>query len=553
MPNEKRVFLFLEGPLSPFFRELGRILEQEGCEVHRINFCGGDVFYWPSGNTHWWRGHVYEWPLWISNLMKQYQVTDLVLIGDWRPLHREAIWLARHQGNRIWVYEEGYLRPGYLTLEEDGVNAYSTLPRTPEDVHERARHISDAKLPPPSQAPDPMIDRVLKTAWHHVGNVLLWPFFSRYRTHRPYNIGRELTGHIPRYLNRHKRRRHGIEVARAILSSKTPFYLMPLQLDADSQVRRHSPFTGMLECMAMVITDFAKNAPQDAFLFFKNHPLDNGLRNYRRYMRSLGRATGCSDRLRFVEEIKAGPLINKARGIILCNSTIGLTALRQNKPVYCLGECIYAMPGLAADKSQMSLADFWTALPRPNERLLNEFIKVLKHDALVPGNFYSPEGIHDAIVASLLRMGVIKGKNETAIEMAVEPKAWVKEVRPAETDDTTAAEKGAFENRPSENSPLESNEMPPEGSENPPDATAANEPDKELQKEPDPAGELPEETELPENVESGISAASETPANEGNEGENEEEKDNAGDNAAEDAAVPPAGNSTENKETLNEQ
>jgi hypothetical protein len=211
------------------------------------------------------------------------------------------------------------------------------------------------------------------------------------------------------------------------------------------------------------------------------------------------------------------------------------------------------MPGLAADKSQMSLADFWTALPRPNERLLNEFIKVLKHDALVPGNFYSPEGIHDAIVASLLRMGVIKGKNETAIEMAVEPKAWVKEVRPAETDDTTAAEKGAFENRPSENSPLESNEMPPEGSENPPDATAANEPDKELQKEPDPAGELPEETELPENVESGISAASETPANEGNEGENEEEKDNAGDNAAEDAAVPPAGNSTENKETLNEQ
>ncbi len=425
MQNNKRSFLFLQGPLSPFFRELGKALRDSGCEVHRINFCGGDVVYWPHGNTHWWLGHVYEWPLWIASLMKKYEITDIVLMGDWRPLHREAIWLGRQRGNRIWVFEEGYLRPGYVTLEEGGVNAYSSLPRTPEDIRKRAFQLKDDKAPVPSDAPNPMFNRVLKTAWNHVGNILLWPVFHRYRTHRPYTIGRELTGHIPRYLNRKKRRKHGVEVTDTLLKGNIPFYLMPLQLDADSQVRRHSPFTGMLECMAMVITDFARNAPAGTFLVFKNHPLDNGLRNYRRYMRSLGRATGCSERIRFVEEVNPEPLCKKALGLVLCNSTIGISALQLNKPVYCLGQSIYAMPGLAVNSKQMSLSEFWYRLPKPNPVLVDNFISVLKNDALVPGNFYSKQGIRDAVEASLIRMN--KQKEITMSDVPV--------FRPAAEDD----------------------------------------------------------------------------------------------------------------------
>lgn len=407
MQNEKRSFLFLQGPLSSFFRELGQALIKNGCDVHRVNFCGGDVFYWPTGNTVCWRGHVYEWPLWIAELMERKQVTDLVLIGDWRPLHREAIWLANLRGTRIWVFEEGYLRPGYVTLEEGGVNAYSSLPRTPESVHKRALELQDKKLNPPSASREDLWrQRIPKIFWNHLGNVLLWPYFHRYKTHRPYNFEKEFIGYVPRVISLRNRRKHGIIVTRDLLNSNIPFYLVPLQLDADSQIRRHSPFTGMLECMAMIITDFAKNAPENAFLIFKNHPYDNGLRNYRRYMRSLGKATGCSARLRFVEEVKPTPLIKKAQGVIVCNSTIGMFALSQNKPVYCVGESIYAMPGMAVDKKQMPLSEFWTALPQPDEKLREDFFRVLRHDALVPGNFISPAGIRDAVAASLVRMGV---------------------------------------------------------------------------------------------------------------------------------------------------
>lgn len=462
MPNEKRSFLFLQGPLSPFFRRLGQAIAREGAQVNRVNFCGGDVFYWPRGNTHSWQGHMYEWPQWVAELMKQYRITDLVLIGDWRPLHREAIWLAKFQGCRIWVYEEGYIRPGYITLEEGGVNAYSQLPRSPEDVHRRALEIAGKRLWEPSKAANPMLGRILKTAWNHVGNVVLWSLFHRYRTHRPYNIGRELIGHIPRLLNRSRRRRHGISVTKDMLSGHAPFYLMPLQLDADSQVRRHSPFTGMLECMALVITDFARNAPKDTFLVFKNHPLDNGLRNYRRYMRSLGRAAGCSERLRFVEEIKSGGLITKARGIILCNSTVGMMALLKNKPVYCLGESIYAMPGLAVNEKQMPLAEFWTALPPPDKALRDEFFQVIRHDALIPGNFYSPEGIDEAIAASLERMGLTgdaAGKTEEITNTV--PSGNSPENSPsAAVPEAKAAPEAPTDARPADKQPEEQAEQP---------------------------------------------------------------------------------------------
>lgn len=407
--EQKRSFLFLQGPLSFFFHRLGRALRDCGCEVHRVNFCGGDVFYWPRGGTHCWRGHFYEWPQWIAALMQSCRTTDIVLLGDWRPLHREAIWLAQLRSARVWVYEEGYLRPNYLTLEKGGVNAASPLPRRPEEVARRAAQIANAPLPPLSGADNPMHWRVLKTAWNHVGNVLLWPFFPRYKTHRPYCCGRELMGRIPRYFLRTQRRRHGLVTVRQLFRARVPYYLMPLQLDEDSQIRRHSPFTGTLEYMAQVVISFAAHAPKNAYLVIKNHPLDNGLLDYRRYIRSLGRSTGCSERLRFVEGVNAGRLCERARAVVLCNSTLGMTALRRGKAVYCLGSCIYAMPGLAVNAAEMPLDRFWNTPRPPDATLLDAYLRVLRHDALVPGNFYSPQGMDDAIAVSLARMEVTHG------------------------------------------------------------------------------------------------------------------------------------------------
>ena len=145
---------------------------------------------------------------------------------------------------------------------------------------------------------------------------------------------------------------------------------------------------------------------KDSYLLIKNHPFDNGLINYRRYMRSLGRATGCASRLRFIEAGQADIIIQNCKAVVLCNSTVGLSALCRNKAVYCLGKAIYALPGLAVNAEQMPLADFWHNHPAPDRRLLDDFLRLLKNEALLPGNFYTKEGITDVVRASLGRLGI---------------------------------------------------------------------------------------------------------------------------------------------------
>ncbi|MBO4369279.1 MAG: capsular biosynthesis protein [Desulfovibrio sp.] len=401
-----RTFLFLQGPLSYFFYRLGEALQAKGHRVLRVQLCGGDVSFWPSKSAFAWRGPSWQWPQWISSLMQENAVTDLVLIGDWRPLHQEAVLLAKLRGIRVWVYEEGYLRPGFVTLEEGGVNASSQLPNTPEGILARAKELAHESFFSASCAPNPMRGRVLCTIWHHIGNFFLWPFFFHYKTHRPYCVGRELLGHIPRLFLRQARRRESIGVFREVVKRVDPFYFMPLQLDSDSQIRRHSPFTGVLDSLSVVITNFAAFAPKNSFLLIKNHPLDNGLINYRRYIRSMGAASGCASRLRFVESVNNKNVLDFCQAVVLCNSTLGLTALQRGRAVYCLGSSIYAMPGLAVAKNEMALADFWCNPRPPSMDLLHAFLLVLRHDALVPGNFYSKQGIDEAIAGSFIRMGV---------------------------------------------------------------------------------------------------------------------------------------------------
>lgn len=201
-------------------------------------------------------------------------------------------------------------------------------------------------------------------------------------------------------------------ILRTFLHQKVPFYFMPLQLDSDSQIRRHSPFTGILESMALVITSFARHAPKNSYLLIKNHPFDNGLINYRRYMRALGKACGCANRLRFIEAGKVDMIIQGCKAVVLCNSTVGLSALRLNKAVYCLGNAIYALPGLASSKEQMSLDAFWGQYMPPDPKLLADFLRLLKNEALIPGNFYSRQGIRDTVDASLRRMGISQNTGE---------------------------------------------------------------------------------------------------------------------------------------------
>lgn len=86
-----RRVLMLQGPHGPFFRKLGAMLETAGAEVWRVGFNRGDEVFWGREGYLPYTGQPEDWPAACADHLDRLAITDLVLYGDARPIHAEAI------------------------------------------------------------------------------------------------------------------------------------------------------------------------------------------------------------------------------------------------------------------------------------------------------------------------------------------------------------------------------------------------------------------------------------------------------------------------------
>lgn len=389
---EIRSFFLLQGPHGPFMRELAGTLRAQGHQACWVAFNAGECPGFRPRHGLAYRGRPAHFRGWLARQLAYRQVTDLVIYGDCRPFHRIGMALAQQQGARIWVLEEGYLRPYWVTLERDGVNGHSRLPPRFEQWLQHANP-SSAELNRLDQAQP--VGRATKAlgfwvhvyfAWRTLG-FWLYPF---YRSHRPVSYVPETLAWARKLWRRiWGRDRRSRRRARALLHSNTPFFLVPLQLDADAQVTRHSGYASMAEFIQHVMQSFRDQARADSLLVVKGHPLDSELTDYQQRVTGLAEATGVADRLVFLFDASIPELAQRAAGTITVNSTVGLQAIHHGCPTLALGRAIYNLPGLTA---QCTLDDFWTQRPKPNARRYRLFRYFVLQESQINGNFYTRRG-----------------------------------------------------------------------------------------------------------------------------------------------------------------
>ncbi len=387
-------FLFLQGVASPFFARLADRLQDQGHRIFRINFCAGDALYWGRRPCWQFRSGLEDLPRFLNEKFAAHAFSDLILFGDQRPIHRIAIQIARDRDARVHVVEEGYLRPHWFTLERGGVNAASPLPKDPSWYL-----LASDYLPPPDDVAPVVGDiriRALHDMAYHFANLANPVAFPGYRTHRPHHALIEYAGWVKRYSFAPWYRRKDRQTIQALCTRDTPFYLLPLQLNADFQISRHSPFRSMREVITSVTASFAEHAPKDALLVIKNHPLDTGLVNYHKTLHELIGRFSLNDRVRYLESGDLAQLFDYAAGLITVNSTVGLAAILRGLPVCTLGKAIYALPGLV---HQGDLDSFWKRPVKPDDVLAAAFRRVVVHTTQVNGDLYTSPGIRQALLA----------------------------------------------------------------------------------------------------------------------------------------------------------
>lgn len=393
---QPRVFLFLQGPPGPFFLRLAAALQDRGHAVRRINLCGGDRYDWPAESLDY-RGTMGDWPIFFDRFVRSNAITDLVVYGDCRPMHQVALRMAQLRGLHIHVFEEGYIRPHWMTLERDGVNGHSPLERDPAKILELA-----SRLPPmPEQAPVPADEgrRARESYWHYhhvVTGILRFPF---YRTHRQGRIIVEGLGWLLKILRRRRTARRA-EATLAKLAGR-PYFLFPLQLTGDYQIRAHSPFGAMHVAVEYVLESFAEFADRGATLLVKEHPLDSGMRNWKTTVDRIARRLGIADRVIHIDGGDIGLLAEAALGMVCVNSTSGTLALEAGLPVVVLGDAVYDVPGVT---HQGGLDTFWTRPEMPDRQLYAAFKRMLHAKCLVHGGIASDDAMDTLIGNSIERL-----------------------------------------------------------------------------------------------------------------------------------------------------
>lgn len=382
--TEKRSILLLQGPAGPFFRMLQREFERVGHEVTRINFSGGDWF------DARFKGINYEgedYKTFILDLHAEKGFTDLICYGDARPYHKEAITYLKAEGVRVFVLEEGYIRPDHVTLEIDGANAYSALSVLSEaDI----LHAEDLVPVPFERVGITMPSMKRAYMWYYFTSSI-WKFkFPNPRSHRKVSVLSEMAQWTAAFFaSRTTWKLQDSKVTKVLETN--PYFVIPLQLDQDAQRSEHSDFESMLEFGKAVLTSFAKKAPSDHMLVFKRHPLDSNPNPIRHALLQHARDLGLAERVAFLYGGSWPDLVKRAIGCVTVNSTAGLSALHHGIATIAMGRAFWNKTGFTW---QRGIDLFWrhAANSPPSAEPVKGLERLMRNTCLVNGSFFTRRG-----------------------------------------------------------------------------------------------------------------------------------------------------------------
>jgi len=390
LSGQNRRFLFLQGPHGPWFHRLGKMLSTTGAEVWRVGFNRGDRAFWHNAGTYIpYKGSLADWPTAFRSLIAQKRITDIVLYGDTRPIHATAIQAARAAGITVHVFEEGYLRPYWVTYERGGSNGNSRLMQLSVPQMQKALESLDMDLPDAPARWGDMRQHMFWGALYHWFVMTGFWDYRNFRPHRALSVRQEFWLYVKRLALLPFHRWERMAATFRIKHGGFPYHLVLLQLEHDSSFQMHSPFKTMADFLSVVMDGFAKGAAPHHHIVFKAHPLEDGRVPVAHEIKRLAALHGVSARVHFVRGGKLAALLNHARSAVTVNSTAAQQVLWRGLPLKTFGAAVYAKPEFV---STQSLPDFFAHPTRPDSRAYRDYRHYLLETSQVPGGFYSARG-----------------------------------------------------------------------------------------------------------------------------------------------------------------
>lgn len=377
-------YLLLQGPKGFFFFKIAKFLRKIGKKVYKINFNGGDFITFPLfKNVYNYREKIENFEIYLKNIIFSKGIEVILLYGDYKPYHKIAVNLCKRINIPVYVFEEGYIRPFYITIQKDGINGWSNLSRDPDFY----KNLPDIKISEPLPVNFSYLKRVTSCLFHYF-------FLELFRWYFPYYVPcKKYFPYIPFFL------KYSRGVIRKIIYAlterrflnllknklKNKYFLVPLQVYNDTQITIHSNYASIEDFITEVMESFATKCKDDLYLVFKHHPEDRGFKNYKKHIRNIAERLNIKKRVFYVHDLHLPTLIKGSLGVVVVNSTVGLQALFHNRPTKVMGKAIYNIAGLTF---QGKLDNFWQNPGKIDKKIFEKFRNYIIKTTQLNGSFY---------------------------------------------------------------------------------------------------------------------------------------------------------------------
>jgi capsular polysaccharide export protein len=391
--------LFLQGPVGPFFRKAQALLNDSGFDAWRVCFNAGDRLFARGSKSLHFSG--------TADVVGEHGFDHVVLFGCEREIHKIAIEQCATLNIPVLSLEEGYIRPGFVTMEVGGNNWRSPIAGLlPSDKDDEKRRERTRGTNFPSS-----FGAMATYAFTYFSVRGVFSTLSERKLFHKHkrSLAPEAFYWIKNYYRKFRNLGSNYRTMERLLEHHDKkYYIVPLQVHDDSQLGAAASGWNNQKLILKSIVSFARNAPPTHQLVFKIHPMERGHSQDKQFIRQVGVLNNVSDRIHILDSGSLGLMTRHAAGMVTINSTSGLSALQHGIPLAVLGQAFYRHPALAFCVNKgIELDSFWSSGHVAPVAQRRDYLNWIAQECLHPGDYYAYEGIEVAVNSLLEKLRAV--------------------------------------------------------------------------------------------------------------------------------------------------
>lgn len=323
-----------------------------------------------------WKANLIEYLSILEKILQDRKIEFCIMWNNSFLYDRALYFFCKKNNIKYFILEQGYFRPFTLAFDPKGVNADASIIKE-KNFYENIE-IDYEKMKNLLNPEYAILKKDKKLLEKEAKKYRIYKLLDKLKLENNLElIDESILTYISNKVKIARNKKVKLEIGEKL---KEDFIFIPFQVETDSQIILNSPkiktMRELFEIVSKAVERYNSNNKKDIKAIFKTHPMDprlnikDILNLNKKYKNSFLITTGDTKEI-----------IKKSKAVITINSTVGIEALCEYKPVITLGDAFYNINDIVEhnenyDKLDLNIESVLTK--NLNVELINKFLYYLR-------------------------------------------------------------------------------------------------------------------------------------------------------------------------------